>query len=436
MILRRVLSSLSAATLQQAPAPPMKMSLRSELEVELRRLIAAWFPRSVDRERGGFLCDLDYRWNPSGPQCKMLEYQARQTLAAARGAAYSSDPAILRSIATHGFRYLRDIMWDRSLGGWYRLLDRNGTAQEGATKHGHGSSYAISACVACYQLTGDPECLELAKLAFSWLEEHAHDDRNGGYFVLYRRDGTPILSPDEALLPGQNRDAIGTPIGFKDANTTSDLLKCLSDLFRVWPEALVRKRLEELVRIVRDRLVVAPGVVHMYCHPDWTPLPDYVHYGQVLRSANLLITGSETLFVDVDPATERVAKSMIDMMLRFAWDPDKGGFHLAGSSFGRTYTENTIVFVKDKCWWVQTEGMKALLRMARRHAHNGAAGYDAHFLRLWDYLKSYLIDAKYGGWLDAGVDTNPNAARRPKATRWKDCSHEVETLVDCLRLVD
>src|SRR5262249_53174341 len=159
-------------------------------------------------------------WRPSGSQCKMLEYQARQTLAAARSAAHSPDPATLRSIATHGFRYLRDIMWDRSLSGWYRLLDRNGIPQEGSTKHGHGFSYAISACVACYELTGDSECLELAKLAFSWLEEHAHDDRHGGYFVLYRRDGTPILSPDKTLLPRLNRDAIGTPIGFKDANTT------------------------------------------------------------------------------------------------------------------------------------------------------------------------------------------------------------------------
>ena len=366
----------------------------------------------------------------------MLEYQARQTLAAARGAAHSSDPATLRSIATHGFRYLKDIMWDRSLGGWYRLLDRNGTPQEGNTKHGHGSSYAISACVACYELTGDPECLELAKLAFFWLEEHAHDDRHGGYFVLYRRDGTPILSPDEVLLPRQNRDAIGTPIGFKDANTTSDLLKCLSDLYRVWPDALVRKRLEELLCIVRDRLVVAPGVMHMYCHPDWMPLPDYVHYGQILRSANLLIAASEALFVDVDQATERAAKSMIDTMLRFAWDPDKGGFHFAGSTFGKTYLENSVVFVKNKSWWVQTEGMRALLRMARRHPHNGTAGYAAHFLRLWNYLKSYLIDAKYGGWRAAGVDTNPEAARQPKATKWKDCSHEVETLLDCLRLVD
>jgi mannobiose 2-epimerase len=413
----------------------MKESLRREFEAELRRVLAAWFPRSVDRENGGFLCEFDHRWKPSGSQPKMLEYQARQTLAAARSAAHSADLASLREIATHGFRYLKDRMWDPSLGGWYRLLDRTGVPREGATKHGHGASYAISACVACYELTWDPECLELARSAFTWLEEHAHDHQHGGYFVFYQQDGTPILSKDQGPRPDKNRDAIGTPIGFKDANTTSDLLKCFSDLYRVWPDALLKRRLEEMLCIVRDRLVVPPGVMHMYAHPDWTPLPDFVRYGQVLRSANHIISASEALVETLDPMTERVARSMIDTMLRIAWDPDKGGFYLAGSSFGLTHIESTVVFVKDKSWWVQAEGMKALFAMARLHPDD-PVDYGAHFLHLWDYVKKYVIDSKHGGWLAAGLDTNPNGSKRPKATLWKDSSHEVETLLDCLLLYD
>jgi mannobiose 2-epimerase len=166
------------------------------------------------------------------------------------------------------------------------LLDRNGTPLEDGTKHGHGSSYAISACVYCYELTADLACLELAKAAFAWLDEHAHDNVHGGYFVYYQRDGCPILANDQAGINGKLRDAIGTPIGCKDANTTSDLLKAFSDLYLVWPDALLKQRLQELLRIVRDRLVVAPGLMHMYRLPDWTPLPDFVRYGQVVRSAS------------------------------------------------------------------------------------------------------------------------------------------------------
>jgi mannobiose 2-epimerase len=413
----------------------LKAPLRSELETELRRLMGTWFPRSVDREHGGFLCDFDHRWKPSGSQLKMLEFQARQTLAAAKGAAHAPNLTPLRDAASHGFRYLKQRMWDQSMGGWYRLLDRTGEPLEGATKHGHGSSYAISACVACYKLAEDPECLELAKSAFRWLEEHAHDDRYGGYFVFYQRDGTPILSMDQALEPDQWSDAIGTPIGFKDANTTSDLLKCFSDLYRVWPDPLLRRRVEETLCIVRDRLVVPPGVMHMYAHPDWTPLPDIVRYGQIIRSANHLLAASEALAGTVDPITDRVARSMVDAMLRVAWDPKKGGFHVAGASFGPAYIENTVVFVRTKSWWPQADGMKALLAMARLHP-SATEDYAVQFVRLWEYVKKYVIDAKRGGWLFEGLDTDPKARRRPKATMWKDCSHEFEGLLDSLLMLD
>jgi len=414
---------------------PPETDLRTELETELRRLMGTWFPRCVDREHGGFLCDFDHRWRPAGAQLKMLEYQARQTLAAARAAAHAPDLAPLREVAAHGFHYLKETMWDRRLGGWYRMLDRTGAPLEGATKHGHGSSYAISACVASYRLTGDPACLEQAQLAFTWLDEHAHDDRHGGYFVFYHPDGTPILSPDRGPAPAQSRDPIGTPIGFKDANTTSDLLQAFSDLYRVWPEPRLRTRLEETLAILRDRLVVAPGVMHLYAHPDWTPLPDFVRYGQVLRSANHLLAASAALAGAVEPMTGRVAKSMVDTMLRIAWDRDRGGFHFAGSSFGPSYVEYIVVFERFKSWWPQAEGMRGLLAMARHHPAQ-AVEYEAHFVRLWEYVKQYVIDATHGGWFSAGLDTNPEARRRPKATKWKDVSHETDALLECLLMLD
>jgi len=50
----------------------------------------------------------------------------------------------------------------------------------------------------------------------------------------------------------------------KDGNTTADLLVGFADLYRVWPDTELRKRLDEMLCIVRDRFVVAPGVMHMF----------------------------------------------------------------------------------------------------------------------------------------------------------------------------
>jgi mannobiose 2-epimerase len=412
------------------PTSPCSV-LRDEIETELDSILKAWFPRTIDKEYGGFLSDFDYRWRPRGPQDKMLEYQARQTIAAAKGASRSKD---LYGTALHGFRYLRGKMWDADRGGWFRLLDRSGNPLEGGTKHGHGSSYAISACVCCYELTAESACLELAKTAFAWLDQHAHDSVHGGYFVFYQRNGCPVLSNDQAAGHGKLRDAIGTPIGYKDANTTSDLLKAFSDLYRVWPDALLKERLQELLRIVRDRLVVAPGLMHMYTHPDWAPLPDFVRYGQVVRSANHLLAAAKIVEGAADPLTSNVAKSMVDMMVRVAWDKQKGGFHLAGSGFGPINLESKTVFVRDKSWWPQADGMRIFLEMASLYPSE-QAHYVALGEQLWQYIKDYIRDLRYGGWFAAGLDTNPEARKQPKASIWKDCSHEVEALVDCLSLL-
>src|SRR5689334_4261989 len=387
----------------------MSKLLRQEIESELDSILKAWFPRTMDRECGGFLTDFDYRWRPRGLQHKMLEYQARQTTSAAQGASRFKD---LRDIALHGFRYLKERMWDAHSGGWFRLLDRSGSPLEGGVKHGHGSSYAITACVCCYELTGEHDCLELAKTAFAWLEKHAHDNVHGGYFVFYQRDGSPILSNEQAGFNGKLRDAVGTPIGYKDANTTSDLLKALSDLYRVWPDALLKERLYELLHVVRDRLVVAPGLMHMYTDPDWTPLPDFSRYGQVVRSAVQLLAAARSFDGAVDPLTSDVTKSMLDMMVRVAWDQERGGFHLAGSAFGPISLENATVFVPTKAWWPQAEGMRLFLEMARLHPKE-ATKYARLAEQLWRYITTYLRDARYHGWFAAGLDINPEARKQP-----------------------
>jgi mannobiose 2-epimerase len=173
----------------------------------------------------------------------------------------------------------------------------------------------------------------------------------------------------------------------------------------------------------------------MYANPDWTPVPDVVRYGQILRSAIILLAASESLYGTLDPATERTAKSMVDTMLRVAWDRELGGFHLAGSSLGPMRLEDRIVFVRDKVWWAQADGLRALVAMAARYPDDPME-YASEYMRLWKYVKTYVIDSKRGGWRSAGVDTNREARKRPKASVWKDASHEIEALLELLRMLN
>jgi len=404
--------------------------LTQELETALQNLMHTWFPRCLDEQYGGYLCDFDHRWKASGRQLKMLEFQARTTRVAARVAAQPGFESF-REAAQHGFEYLRDVMWDPKYGGWFQMLDRAGNPLEDCTKHGHGTSYAIDACIAYHDLTSDPEALDLAQRAFRWIDQAAHDDTHGGYFVFYRQDGTRITSQDQSPTPNRVRDGLGVPIGLKDANTHADLLETFADLFQVSPNPLLEKRLTEMLHIVRDRIVVPPGAVHMYFQPDWTPVPDLYRYAYAVNTANILAKVSQSL--GRDPKTLQVIKSMIDTVLRYCWDRSKGGFYCAGSTFGPTDIEDIRIFIKDKFWWPQAEGLRALLRLALLHPED-EMDYLRHFRQLWSYINKYLIDPKRGGWFWVGRDFY-RFRRKPKATIWKDPSHEGHSLLECIRLL-
>ena len=97
----------------------MSDSLVGSIRETLRRhVVDVWFPRCIDRERGGYDCDFDRRWRRRGPQHRMLEFQARQMRSAARLALCFPSEDRFHEFALHGLRYLRDVMWDGEHGGF------------------------------------------------------------------------------------------------------------------------------------------------------------------------------------------------------------------------------------------------------------------------------------------------------------------------------
>ena len=401
-----------------------------ELRDALDDLLDAWFPRVIDREHGGFLCDFDHRWKPTGPHRKMLEFQARQTRLAVIAAEFLPERADLRAAAEHGISYLRDVMWDGELGGFYRLLDRAGSPLEDGSKHGHGTAYALSACAAHHRLTGSADSLDLTKRGFDWMERHAHDDRNGGYFGYYRRDGRLILDKADSPSDYQLWDPIGTPLGLKDVNTTKDLMETMGQLAGVWPDDRVLERMREMVEVVCTRVVSPPGSCHMYFNDDWTPVPHHAHYGHNLHTASLLLYMVDSLGGDMKEKAEATARALLECALEYAWDPVKGGFAYAGSTFGRVYLENQTWFVAEKYWWPQAESLVGLVRLARM---DGPGFYSERALALWHYIRTYLIDRRYGGWYRLGLDGGEEAREQPKADVWRDGSHEGMALIKCIR---
>jgi cellobiose epimerase len=416
---------------------PGQMPTAEELEAVLRRdVLDVWFPRCLDEEQGGLLCDFDRAWRPCGPHEKLLEFQARQTWLAAELLAIAPGDERLRRASAQGFRFLRDVMWDDQFGGWFHRVNRAGEPLEAHTKHVHGFAYAISGCVAVHAATEEPGALDLAREAFAWIERYAHDDRHGGYLGFLRRDGTVIRDESESPLR-RPTDTNNTQVGLKDVNVHCDLLESFIYLYRAWPDPKVGDRLSETVDVLSERMSLASGALAFYCQPDWRPVPHVTHHGYTFQTAARLLAARDLL--DEDRALA-VARRMVDFSLRHAWDGRIGGFASAGPASLPTSIEGHDLVVRRKAWWVQFEALKALLSLSR-------ADDDAHYLRFfqaqWHYVRRFLLDPRHDGVYPVGRDTLPHVWRRlgprfapgdltRKGSVWKDGSHDGRALLSCI----
>ena len=222
---------------QSAAQPTRATYLRVAAEVDEalhRDVLGLWFPRSIDREHGGFHSHFGSGWQSLPSDGKFSVFQGRMTWVTSQ--VVMREPALKEEylpFVKQGVDFLANTMWDKQDGGFYWGLDDEGrvTPQFGDGKDLYGVGFCIYGLAAAYQATGDPRALELAKNGFLWTEQHAHDAANGGYFELLTREGKPIV-PDapsgQVVMP---TIAIG-PENYKSMNTHIHLLEAWTSSIR------------------------------------------------------------------------------------------------------------------------------------------------------------------------------------------------------------
>ena len=411
--------------------------IASEMEASLNAVLDNWYPRSIDRDSGGFYSTFTYDFQLQGPQDKMIVTQARQVWTNAKASLSHPNERRFKEGAAHGFQFLRDKMWDPLNGGFYTLVSRSGKHKEGdLVKTAYGNAFGIYALAAYYGATRDTAALNLAKEAFMWLENHSHDPVEKGYFQHLTMDGTPIRRDSTAASTAET--------GYKDQNSSIHLLEAFTELYRVWPDALVRERLQELLLLIRDTITTEKGYLTLFLEPDWTPVSfrdsteevilkhhnlGHVSFGHDVETAYLMLEASETLGLENDERTETIAKRMVDHALANGWDDSVGGFYDEGYYFK---DKPGLTIIRDtKNWWAQAEGLNSLLLMSEKYPADDHR-YFEHFVKLWDYVNTYLVDHDHGDWYAGGLDKEPDQKTALKGHIWKATYHHYRGMTNCI----
>ena len=411
------------------------MAMENSLQKELLNI---WYPQSLDTVYGGFISAYTYDFKPAPNQDKMIVTQARHTWVNAKAAELYPSVTYYTTGAKHGFLFLKDVMWDKIYGGFYTLVDQKGKVKNYgvAAKEAYGNAFGIYALAAYYKTSGDTAALSLAKQAFAWLEKHSHDPVYKGYYQHMQRDGTPVKRT--ADIPSTSDR------GYKDQNSSIHLLEAFTELYQVWPDPLLRERLNEMLLIIRDTITSPKGNLILFFQPNWTPVSfsdsakasilkhrylDHVSFGHDVETAWLMLEASHTLGFKNDSITLQKAKLMVDHALRNGWDSAVGGFYDEGYYFKG---DDKITIIKDtKNWWAQAEGMNTLLFMADLFP-NDPLHYFEKFKQLWSYTQTYLIDHEYGDWYEGGLDKQPELKKSLKGHIWKATYHHFRSLSNCI----
>lgn len=406
-------AAVSPSERLQALVPRIEQNLRETI-------IRFWFPRAIDKEHGGYTVHAGPRGEPLSGGTKMIVTQARTLWLASRLLRSDHAQPGLREAADHGYRFLRDVMWDAEHGGFVWEVDETGRKLLRPHKHLYGQAFAIYALAEYFLATGRRDGLDLAMRTFALIDERAHDGVNGGYREFFARDWS-AAPPDVQPYLGGSAD-------WKLMNTHLHLLEAFTTLLRASASPVVRERLIELVGI-ETSAVVRPGwVANTDRHrADWSPILDEagarVSYGHDLENIWLVADALDALHLPVAPYRELFA-AIFEYSRTHGYDEARGGFFDSGP---RGKHADRL----GKVWWVQAEALVSALTMYRLTAD---PRYLDVFEGTWRFVDREQTDWTHGEW-HGTIDPDGSPRAGNKASQWKAGYHNGRALLEVLERI-
>jgi mannobiose 2-epimerase len=385
--------------------------LADALRVELTGNILPFWENMTDDIRGGFFGRMtgEGRIDPRADKGAVLNARILWTFSAAYrvlgGERYLD-------MAERARDYLLARFVDEEYGGIYWTLDYAGRPLE-MKKQMYAIGFAIYGLSEFFRATGDRSALDAAVELFGSVEKHAFDPLRGGYFEAFDRMWQP-LEDMRLSLKDENMS--------KTMNTHLHILEPYTNLYRVWPDALLEERLRGLLSVFTENMVGADGHLRLFFDEEWHPHGDIISYGHDIEASWLMHEAA--LVLDDSELLERVGP----FVLRVA-DAASDGLQDDGSIIYE-YDRTSGRIDRDRHWWPQAEAVVGYYNIYR---HFGDGDALERAVRAWEYISSRLVDREKGEWFwSIRSDGSVNSVD-DKAGMWKCPYHNGRM---CLEVIE
>ena len=291
--------------------------------------VLPFWDRSVDREYGGFVTEINAHGEVHGNGDKHLVMQTRMIYSYALGYRLTQDPSYLAN-ARQGVEFFCAHFYDHEHGGWVRTTSRDGKPIN-REKWPYGIAFAVYALADYARVSDDREALRLAIETFDLQWQRAWDSERGGIYWNLAPDWSPA-DPTKRI------------------DSMLHTMEAASALLAATGEQRYLGCLEQIcATIMRHTYDPSHGCTHEWFNPDWTEALDrtrgLINYGHIAEAAWFTsvvagYTGDVTL--------QQFGRSLLGFVLRHGWDQKHGGIFSYGHVNGDPVDLN-------KVWWMQAE---------------------------------------------------------------------------------
>lgn len=312
--------------------------------------------------------------------------------------------------------YLSRYLIDPRDGGVYWEVSADGAVICGK-KQSYALGFAIYGLSEYVRASGDTVALDRAKALFEALEAHAWDAQKGGYVEALSRDWQPLT---DMRLSEKDLNT------YFSMNTHLHLLEPYTNLLRVWPDPRVATCVQRLIRIHTDRLFdPRTGHLNLFFDQQWQPQGRMVSYGHDIEASWLI---DEAAAVLSDAETTACVAPVVEALARAACE----GLRQDGSLIYE-YDPAAQRVDAERHWWVQAEAAVGFLN---RYQHTGDEEFLLRSYRVWEYIRTHLIDRQAGEWFwSIGEDGTPNL-RDDKAGFWKCPYHNSRMCMELISRIE
>lgn len=387
--------------------------LKTEVKEELvNNILPFWSGKMIDTKNGGFFGRIDGTGRIFSDADKGCVLNARILWAFSAAFRILKNPDYFL-IAERSKDYFLDHFFDKENGGVFWLLDHKGEMKDGK-KQIYAQAFAIYGLSEYYRITNDETCLNKAIELFRLIEKYSYDDNLEGYFEAFGRDWGALED-----LRLSTKDANEK----KTMNTHLHVLEAYTNLYRIWKDDLLQKRIESLIAIFINKIINSGTFnLNMFFDENWNDKTDLISYGHNIESSWLIYEAA--IVLGKKSLTGKVKKICLGIA-----EASKEGVKADGSMIYENFFRTGQVD-SERHWWVQAESVIGFLNA---YTMSGNEEYLDLSLAAWRFIADHLIDKQNGEWYWS-VDKylKPNL-KDDKAGFWK-CPYHNSRM--CLEVIE